>query len=718
MERDDVFAETHRLIFELIRAGKVTGLRIDHADGLWNPAGYLGQLQRSIFKVLADRIFEEQAGPEDSIEASDDGCLLDQYDAQIARNPSDPIARPFWIVVEKILNQRESLATGWPVNGTTGYDFANAVNGLFVNSAARKAFTDIYASFVGNHPSSYPDLVNSTKKIIMLVSLSSEINELAFGLKRIAWKNRWYRDLTLNSLTHALREIIAAFPVYRTYLTGDGAPIAPHDLQAIDQAVAEAMRRNPRTSPEVFEFIRKVLLQQVPDDATNEDREEWTNLAMRVQQTTSPVMAKGVEDTAFYVYNRLASLNDVGSDPEQFGVSVFDFHQQNAARQASWPHALLTTSTHDSKRSADVRARIDVLSEMPRAWRAAIGRWSRMNRLKKTLVQGTLAPDRNDEYLLYQTLIGAWPAGDLEAAELAEFHARIKQYMQKATREAKVHGSWLNPNVAYDNAMDDFIDRLLAGRRPHAFLADFAGIRDTVAFYGMLNSLSMRLLQATSPGVPDIYQGDELWSYALVDPDNRRPVDFDRPARLLAELDARLAPPLMAAQAGTTNREGARPASEGERGGPRAAPRTAGLVADLLDCWTDGRIKLYVTRQALEQRRKYPDVFTTGAYRPLESVGTKRDHTVAFARSNDDVEFVVATPRLVVGLTAQSTDFPLGDEIWDDTALDVGDEVAGEIYENVLTGEQLAVGDRDGRFILRLGEIFKVSPVALLRRER
>ncbi len=718
MERADVFEETHRLVLGLLRDGKITGLRIDHADGLWDPAGYLRKLQRSAFCSLVQGIFDGESGGDGVVEEVECQGLADQYDATVAQNPADPIARSCWIVVEKILAPREELAKVWPIHGTTGYDFSNAVNRLFVDAGSRKAFTDLYSWFTRTQPTSFRDLVNSTKKIIMLVSLSSEINELAYALKRIAWKNRWYRDFTLNSLTHAIREIIAAFSVYRTYLTGDGGPIEAHELEAIDQAVLEAMRRNPRTAPAVFEFVRSVLLQQLPETADESDRDEWRNFSLRFQQTTSPVMAKGVEDTAFYVYNRLLSLNDVGGDPEQFGISVTDFHRQNVDRNAHWPYGLLATSTHDSKRSADVRARLDVLSEMTRAWRAALVRWSRANRTKKSILHGQPAPDRNDEYFLYQTLLGAWPLDDLDAAGLETFRGRIKTYMQKATKEAKVHGGWANPNQPYDDAMNQFVDRILTGRSGEGFLADFRRFSGVVAFFGMINSLSMRLLHLTSPGVPDTYQGDELWNFTLVDPDNRQPVDFARRTQLLAELVERVG-----------EIEGESPRGQAERVGQRIVRTTdqltvstaAGLVelaSELLESWQDGRIKLYLTHRALGQRRDHPDVFMNGDYRALDTTGTKRDHLVAFARSGGGVEFVTIVPRLVVGLTGESTMLPLGERVWSDTVVEIPERSAGDRYENVLTKETVTAVERHGRVVLAASDVFTVSPVALLRHVR
>jgi (1->4)-alpha-D-glucan 1-alpha-D-glucosylmutase len=685
IERPEVFAETNRLVLRLVRDRKVTGFRIDHADGLWDPLGYLRQLQRACFLELAQPWLDENAGEDPVARADLEERLHNEYDARIAADPLDPVGLPFYVVVEKILENGESLHQVWPVDGTTGYDFANAVNGLFVDSSHRKAFTHLYDRFRQGRPLPYADLVNSTKKIIMLVSLASEINELGFELKRIAWKNRWYRDFTVNSLTYAVREIIAAFPVYRTYLTRDAAGVPDADRVAVETAVAEAKRRNPRTAAEVFDFVKLVLLRRLPDGSDHVERDEWTNFTMRFQQLTSPVVAKGVEDTAFYVYNRLLSLNEVGGDPEQFGISPAAFHRLNQERLRHWPHAMLAQSTHDSKRSADVRARIDVLSELPRSWRTAIGRWSRFNRPKKTIVAGEPAPDRNDEYFIYQTLLGAWPLEPMDPAQFDEFRQRIKSYVQKAIREAKVHSSWVNPNTSYDDAVARFLDLVLTERPKDRFLTEFAKLRDVVAFFGMLNALSARLLETTSPGVPDLYQGDELWNFRLVDPDNRAPVDYQQRSRLLDELR-------------------------------REAPSPT-LVSELLETWTDGRIKLYLTARALDLRRSRSKLFSEGSYQSLEPSGTHAERVVGLARTLGGEQVLTIVPRLVAGLTREATVLPLGEEIWQDTVVEIPGAAAGDCYRDPLSDSVVVVGAEANVPVIRAADAFRVAPFALLVRE-
>jgi (1->4)-alpha-D-glucan 1-alpha-D-glucosylmutase len=403
---------------------------------------------------------------------------------------------------------------------------------------------------------------------------------------------------------------------------------------------------------------------------------------MKFQQVTGPVMAKGVEDTAFYVYNRLASLNEVGGNPERVGVPVAAFHHQNEQRLNRWPSSLLATSTHDTKRSEDVRGRINVLSEMSREWNEAMTRWTRLNAAQKTTVDGEAAPDRNDECLLYQTLVGAWPVAPVTPEGFAEFKERIVAYMLKATKEAKVHTSWVNPNQEYDEAVRNFVLRLLSDEDGNPFLDDLRALQERVAYYGQFNSLAQALLKLTSPGVPDTYQGAELWDFSLVDPDNRRPVDFARRARLLRELKRR-------------EEKGVTP-----------------LLRDLLTHWQDGRIKLYLTSKALNLRRDHPELFLGGDYLPLRTHGPAEEHVVAYARRQGPVWALVAVPRLVTRLCAPG-EAPLGQAAWDDTAI-VLPRKAPQFWRNVLTGEVVRAERSPRAMGLRLRDVLRSFPVALL----
>lgn len=686
MELPDVFRQTHQLILQLLEDGKITGLRIDHPDGLWDPAGYFRELQRSYFLRMNQRYVGDGQGVAAHEWRSLEPQPMARRGDQGAGHPDgrDPLA--LYLIAEKILSDGERLPENWAVYGTTGYEFASAVNGLFVARANRKAFDHIYASFIGGRMN-FHNVVNSCKKMIMLISLASEVNMLGYQLKRIAAKNRWHRDFTLNSLTFAIREVIACLPVYRTYIGEDEPAPDRQDRTHVEAAISEARKRNPRTAASIFDFIGDILLQRHPANISEDDRLGRATLVRKFQQTSGPVMAKGMEDTAYYVYNRLVSLNEVGGNPEQFGISVAAFHRQNAERQRHWPHSLICTTTHDTKRSEDVRARINVLSEMPRQWQAALGRWSKLNRGKKRSVGGVAAPDANEEYLLYQTLLGAWPLEALDEAGRSEFVARMQAYVLKAIREAKVNTTWINPNSAYDAAVEGFVRDILDDTVANPFLEDFAVLEQKVAHYGIYNSLGQTLLKVTSPGVPDLYQGNEIWDFSMVDPDNRRPVDFGKRRRLLNDLQRR------SAQAG------------GDR---------ADLARRLVDAKEDGRIKLYVTSTALNYRRDHEELFRRGAYVPLRAAGSKRQHVCAFARRLGRQVAVVVVPRLVAGLAGGACARPLGSEVWGDSSVAVPQPAAGRRYRNVFTGEVLKTLTGEGRPALPLHAVFATFPVALL----
>ncbi|MDZ4343903.1 MAG: malto-oligosyltrehalose synthase, partial [Candidatus Binatia bacterium] len=382
-------------------------------------------------------------------------------------------------------------------------------------------------------------------------------------------------------------------------------------------------------------------------------------------------------------YNRLISLNEVGGDPEEFGSSLEAFHRQNSARAKHWPHAMLTLSTHDTKRGEDGRARIDALSEIAPEWRAALLRWKKFNEAKKTLANGEAAPDRNDEYLFYQTLVGAWPGGGLDEKELAPFRDRIVAYMEKAIKEAKVHSSWVNPNEAYDRAVENFVRQVLSADSSDGFLTDFSQFHQRIAFAGMVNSLAQTLLKMTAPGVPDFYQGSELWDLRLVDPDNRRPVDFAKRRSMVDDL------------------------KRGE------SSDRAGLLREMLSQWPDGRVKLYLIYKALNFRREHRELFQTGDYMPLYAEGKFREHVCAFARRVNDHWIIVAAPRLLARIAPPGR-LPLGEPVWEDTVLPLRHGTPDH-WHNILTGESLSArktkGEQRG---LPLHQIFNAYPVALI----
>ena len=659
VELPEVFQATHQLILRFLAEGKATGLRVDHPDGLWDPAAYFRQLQQSYASQRTRAI----------------------HDATLNPNRTQAPPWPLYVAAEKILSKGESLPEDWAVYGTTGYDFLNNVNGIFVEPANRDAVDKIYRDFIGRKID-FLNLINSTKKMIMLISLASEINSLSHQLDRISERNRHYRDFTLNSLTFAIREVIACLSVYRTYNNATTGAVSERDQKYIAAAVEEAKKRNPRTARALFDFIQDTLLLRNLNHFRAEDRRQVIDFVMELQQLTGPVMAKAVEDTAFYAYNRLISLNEVGGDPEQFGLSLEAFHRQNADRQRHWPHSMLTTSTHDTKRSEDVRARINVLSEIPPEWGTALERWSRINADKKSGVDGELAPDRNDEYLFYQTLIGAWPAESCSAKEFADFRERMAAYVQKAIKEAKVHTSWVNPNEAYDHAVSKFVKEVLVADPKNSFLSDFMYFHRRVAYAGMLNSLAQTLLKIASPGAPDFYQGTELWDFSLVDPDNRRPVDFGKRMKLLEELKRR--------------EKEDRPS----------------LIQNLLTQWVDGKLKLYVTYKGLGFRRSHRSLFEAGNYIPIDAFDGTKDHICAFVRRKGKAWALVAVPRLITKLLRGERP-PLGEETWGSSAL-VLPEDAPECWLNILTGEELKVIPSEQRKLLPLASVLQSFPLALL----
>jgi (1->4)-alpha-D-glucan 1-alpha-D-glucosylmutase len=682
MERDAVFREAHRLVLELVGAGKVTGLRLDHPDGLHNPAQYFRALQRDRFLQCVQARLAKGRDPAGEAE----GALVEAavwFDDTCLANPRRSPCRPLYLIAEKILARGERLPNEWAVHGTTGYDLLNLVNGLFVDKESEKLLTAAYADFTGQR-TPFSDLVYESKRLILHVSMSSELNVLGHALDRLAERNRHSRDFTLNSLTEALREVIANFPVYRTYIDGREAEVGLQDRACIEVATAFAKRRNPATNASVFDFIRDTLLLRYPESADDAFREDQRAFVRKFQQLTAPVTAKGIEDTAFYRYNRLISLNEVGGEPERFGVGLDEFHARCVARQAEWPASLSATSTHDTKRSEDVRARINVLSEFPREWRAAVSRWHRINRHHLSEVDGEPAPDRNDEYLLYQTLIGAWPLAPMGPEENAGFALRIQEFLLKAGREAKIRTSWINPDEPYESAVRSFVARILDPATGRRFLQEFAVFQRPIAQLGMVNGLAQVLLKITAPGVPDFYQGTEVWDLSLVDPDNRRPVDFARRIRLLEELQTRI-----------------------------ATGDLTGLARELTTHWPDGRVKLYTILRALAARRAAPDLFRDGAYVPLQTEGPCAESVCAFVRQLPDRSAITVVPRLSARITEGGSVLPLGPGVWKDTAIRLP-ETAADRYLETFTGVTVAARPHPEGRHLPVADVLTVFPVALL----
>jgi (1->4)-alpha-D-glucan 1-alpha-D-glucosylmutase len=640
VEDPRVFEATHALLFKLVSEGKVNAVRIDHVDGLYDPLEYLLRLK-------------ERLTPKDRSTVDFPG---------------------FPIYVEKILSLTEPLPQDWPVCGTTGYDFLNMVNGVLVDQAGHRELASHYARLTGIK-GTFADLVYEKKKLIIETLFGGEVESLGRELNLLAEQDRHGQDISHRALVRALEEVTACLPIYRTYIRDYEVPA--RERSYLEATFGAAMRRNPDPGEAAYDFLRRVLLLQFLPSFTAEKRESWLRFVMRWQQYTGAIMAKGLEDTALYVYNCLTSLNEVGS--EAHPVSVSEFHAFNAHRRANWPNALNATSTHDTKRGEDVRQRLNVLSEMPREWEERLSRWRNINRGHLLRVGKMPVPDPNEEILLYQTLVGFWPLSELDQAGVKN---RLKNYVIKAAREAKVYTRWISPDPDHEDALMAFVDAILEPTPHNHFLKDFQQFQAQVAYFGFLNSLSQVVLKIASPGIPDFYQGTELWDLSLVDPDNRRPVDFQKRLALAKEL---------------RQKEARAPGS---------------LLPRLLSRWQDGGIKLFVTAKALNFRRTRPALFLEGDYLPLESRGKKNRHLVAFARRQDENWVLAVVPRLCSQLTPAGTP-PLGPEVWgkDGLSLPPG---APQVWENVLTRAALRVPPGRPTPALPLAEVFRSLPVALL----
>ncbi|WP_225429935.1 malto-oligosyltrehalose synthase [Deinococcus detaillensis] len=629
IEDPRVFEWAHSKLFELIKEGVIAGVRLDHTDGLYDPAGY--------FQTLQERA------------------------AQVLGVPYAAGDRPLYVLAEKILEPGERLPN-WPIYGTTGYDFLAQLGGVFVESGNEEEISGIYRRFTGDRKS-YGQTLHDTKEFIQRVSLASEVNVLAEHLERLAEADLRWRDFTLSSLREVLREVIAAFPVYRTYVRLDGREGG--DDAKIGHAIKDARRLNRELDGSLFDFLRAVLTLDAPD---LESRERYAEFAFKFQQLTGPVTAKGAEDTAFYRYGRLLCLNEVGGDPAIFGTPPRTFHAQARERGEKWPHAMLSTSTHDTKRGEGTRARIAVLSEMPQTWAAYLSHWGKLARaFERELPEGARAPSSVDQMMFFQNVLGAWPL----SGALTDLPDRLSAAMLKSAREAKQHTSWAAPDAAYEEALDNLIRGLLASSE---FVDSVKIFHEQISSYGAQNSLSAALVRLTAPGVPDTYQGSESWNQALVDPDNRRPVDYARLQALLRRTEE------------------------------RHAKEPLGLAAELLRNYGNGGIKLLTTWAALSERRSNPELFGLGNYHALS--GGK--HLLAFSRQLGDQLAVTLAPRLTYSLTKGQTPWALG-EVWGSRTL----ALPSGAYRSAMTGERFRVrGDK-----IALAKVLEFFPVALLIRE-
>lgn len=658
VEDPAVFEATHRLLLHLAAEGSVTGFRIDHLDGLYDPHAYLHRLREKLTALGREN---------------------------------------FYLVVEKIRTGAEELPGDWPVAGTTGYDFLSVVSELLVDERGLAYLKQIYREATGS--GDFSEVVYRCKRLVLDRFFAGEMASLAQELWFLAKKDRYGRDLPLAALKEALMELTTSLSVYRTYIRG--YPVAARDKHYIEEASARALRRAPHLRA-ALTFLQRLLLLTDWHRLSPAQQEERCHFVMRWQQLTGPVTAKGFEDTALYRYNRLLALNEVGGNPGSSGLTVSEFHARSAAVLQCWPHTLNATSTHDTKRSEDVRARLGVLSEIPAIWAEKFRLWRQWNQPKKPVVKGRPVPDANTEWFIYQTLLGAWP---LNEKEEAEFKVRLAAYVTKAAREAKVFTEWLDPDPQYEQALHEFLTAILSPEPGNLFRADFLALAETVAYYGALNSLAQVLLKVTVPGIPDFYQGTEVWNFSLVDPDNRRPVNFARHRALLESLQE----------------------EEKSRG-------KLSLVEELLASWKDGRIKLYTTYKALHFRRDHLELFSGGAYLPLTVAGLRREHVCAFVRQNGHHWVLVAVPRLPVRLQQRSPAAPrnpaapalpalqppLGAATWGDDYLLLPEKTPEE-WGNIFTGETLRCiplpcsgPPLERARLLYLADLFRSFPVALL----
>ena len=646
-----VFDQTHGLIRQLVKEGKITGLRVDHIDGLYDPLKYLKQLTEETGSV--------------------------------------------YTLVEKILEAVEKLPDDWPIQGTSGYEFLTYVNRVFCQAESKAAFSELYERFTGLEDS-YEPLFLEKKRLLAESELVGDIDNLAHLLVQVAEQmaEQMAERLSDESLRLALKEIMIAFPVYRSYISEDGrSEKDKHYIQEAIATVRATIRATVQASKkgaeeesnfsEALAFIENVLLLEDIESLSDEARSHRLHFIMRMQQFTGPLMAKGIEDTLFYVYNRFTGLNEVGGAPGEFGLSVQDFHAYNQYQQAHWPNNLNASSTHDTKRSEDVRSRLSVLSELPKEWKAQVTAWQEMNADKKQTDQPQPIPTANDEYFLYQTLVGAYP---FDEAEFESFKTRVQAYVLKAGREAKVNTNWTNINEAYETGYADFIETLLDSAQENAFLESLRSFQTDVKKYGVYNSLSQLLIKIASPGVPDFYQGSELWDLSLVDPDNRRPVDYEKRSQLLADMQTQW----------------------------QSDP--AALVQALLNSledggWEDGRLKLFLAYRGLAARQKFAALFTKGDYMPLKVMGTHADRVIAFARQWEEKMVVAIAPRFFTGLVSSEA-LPVGTDVWGDTAIEL--PAAQQFsWTNLLTDSPVEM-----ELPVLVGSLCKQLPIALLAGEQ
>ena len=626
VENDTVFRVTHGTLLDLVISGKIQGLRIDHIDGLYDPGRYCQDLRHHV---------------------------PDAY-----------------IVVEKILSHKEELCRDWPIQGTTGYDFLNMVNELFCSRRGEKSIDRTYAA-ISEDDRSFFELVTDKKRLIIGRHMAGDIDNLALKLKELAGRDRQGIDITMYGLRRALVELLTFFPIYRTYVNEDG--FSKMDREVLLKAIASARNAQEEYVAEL-DYIEQFLGLDKDEDADCEHPER-RKFIMRLQQFTSPLLAKGIEDTALYTYNRLVSLNEVGGHPEVFGITVEEFHHFCEVRAKKWPLTMNATATHDTKRGEGTRARINVLSELGNEWAGKVREWHSLNRMALTLnTNGDFMPVMNDEYLFYQTVVGSYPFG---IVDFEEYRVRVEEYMMKAVREAKVHSSWIRPNEQYENALRHFVHTTLSRGGENLFLSDFEPFQKRVAWYGMFNSLSQTTLKMMAPGVPDIYQGDELWDFSLVDPDNRRPVDFEERKTFLEQIIG--------------------------NGKKRS------FISGMLKEPEDGRIKLYLLHQLCVLRRRLNTVFAGGQYISVEVTGVHKQSIVAFLRVSGEDAVLITVPRMITKVVSDGQ-LPIGEVVWQDTAVVLPEVYRNRKWRNCLTGDICNVNETG----FTIGSLQQRFPVAVM----
>ncbi|MDD4876307.1 MAG: malto-oligosyltrehalose synthase [Dehalococcoidales bacterium] len=640
VEIPQVFETTHAFILRLINEGKITGIRIDHIDGLINPLEYLSR-------------FQHYANP------------------KIKTNSKTP---GIYMIVEKILSNDELLPHKWPVFGTTGYDFLNAVNAVFIDSKGMTNLGNSYSRFTGSQHT-FDDITYNKKRQVAIELFPAELHALG---RKLAYLYHHYQpatSLSLIELTNAIIEITANFPVYRTYT--HNFHVSTQDRSCLEHAIKETQKRNPQQMFNALDFVGKILLLKFPKNFKLTQKNTWLHFVLKWQQFTGTIMAKGLEDTVFYNYNRLLSLNEVGGNPELNNLSVKNFHRFNLTRLSHYPHTMNTTATHDTKRGEDTRTRLNVLSEIPELWDRHLKKWNQWNQSEKKLVNGQLVPDSNMQVLLYQTMLGSWP---LWQKEVPEFKKRLKLYIIKAAREAKVFTSWFSPDIKYESALLNFVEAILQTSDQNIFLRDFMQFQQQIAYYGVFNSLAQVLLKITSPGVPDFYQGTELWDFSLVDPDNRRPIDYQKRREIITEISRKEPSELLP------------------------------MLHQILTSWKDGKIKFYLTYKALNYRQTNKEIFQKGNYIPLQANNNNSDHICAFARQQEKSWALTIVPRLMTKLVSIDS-LPVGNQVWGQDLLILPKD-APENWFNVFTNEKLKIpASTKG---LPLSDIFSLFPVALL----